>query len=47
VQPAFPDGQRALADIVPGLPAQHREVLGPADVHEPYVDQQGRIKIAA
>jgi hypothetical protein len=33
MQSAFPDGQRGLADIVPGQPAQHRKVRGPADVH--------------
>jgi hypothetical protein len=31
VQSAFPDGQRGLADIMPGQPAQYREVRGPAD----------------
>jgi len=40
VQPALPDGQRALADIVPGQPAQHRDVLEPANVHQPQVDPQ-------
>ena len=47
MQSAFADGQRALADIVPGQPAQHPEVLGSADVHEPQVDHQAGIKLAA
>ena len=47
VQSAFPDGQRPLADIVPGQPAQLREVLEPADVDQPHVDSQGGIELAA
>ncbi len=47
VQPAFPDGQCPLADIVPGQPAQRREVREPADVDEPHVEPQGGIELAA
>ena len=32
---------------MPGQPAQLREVLGPADVHQPQVDLQARIELAA
>jgi hypothetical protein len=47
VQSAFPDGQRPLADIVPGQPAQRREVREPADVDEAHVEPQAGIELAA
>jgi len=47
VQSAFPDGQCPLADIVPGQPAQRREVREPADVDEPHVEPQAGIELAA
>jgi 4'-phosphopantetheinyl transferase EntD len=38
IRPAVPHGQLALADVVPGEPAQRRQVRRLADVGEPQVD---------
>ena len=45
MQAALPYSQRALSDIMPGQPVQRREIRGPADIHEPYIDPQGGVEL--